>query len=166
MRRMNFGYSLGLYLLAALGLVALAHGLASLAGLRLPGAPAASGTAEVVVTLVAGAWCVGFTLTALRHARLEFRDDAIVHLRFGPLCGTGRIPLDYIRRFGVGQGRSGNVRYHALVLDLGDHGTTSIKVSMYRDWRAFVEELGRRLGQEPAPTKQTWGGVAFDDNQP
>jgi len=106
-----------------------------------------------------------FSVTALRHARLELDDTELRYLRFGPLCSTGHIPLSRIRRFGVGSEGSRSGTDHILLLDVEDAGCLSIKLSMYSDWESLVAALGEHLGQEPAATKRTWKGATFEDGE-
>lgn len=120
-------------------------------------------TPELVVALVVGLWLPVFSLTALRHARLELDAGELRHLRFGPICGMGVVPLARIRRFGVGVEHSRQGRDHILLLDLTDDERRTIKLTMYADWPAFVDRLGARLGQQPAETERTWKGARFVD---
>jgi hypothetical protein len=63
----------------------------------------------------------------------------------------------------VGEEHSRSGRDSILLLDLADEGRRSIKLTMYERWGSLVAQLGERLGQEPAATKRTWRGAAFDD---
>jgi len=153
-----------LFSLAPLGALAVLWALVRLLDLPVPILAEQPGSiAEAWVALAAGAGMAVFALSAMPNARLELTDSEIRHLAFGIRCGTGRIPLDGVRRFGVGVESRGYRRHRILLLDGADGRVRSVKLSMYEDADGFLRALGERLGKEPSPTRDSLMGVVFDD---
>jgi hypothetical protein len=155
-----------LWALVGLGLVAALSSAAELAGLAerdalLRGAA----DAERWVALVVGAAMILFGWSAARHARMTLDDEELSFLRFGLLCGTARVPLRRIRRFGEGWEQNRGRRQRVLLLELDDGSRPAVKLAMYTGQDRLLAELGARLGQEPAPTKTTFLGARFEDEE-
>ena len=147
-----------------LGLVAIGIGVAGFLGVPVgkDGKEQAS-TVELVVAIVVGLGMIPFGISALRSARIELDDEAFQYLRFGVWCTLASVPLRHITRHGVGEERHGYQRYHVLLLELVDGGKRSVRISMYENWRSFVEQLGAVLEQDQAGTKTSMLGAAFEE---
>lgn len=120
--------------------------------------------AERWVGLAVGLALAAFAGSALRNGRLSLDAQELAWLRLGPWCGRQCVPLRRIRRFGEGYEQNRGRRQRTVLLELGDGTRRSIKLAVYAGQRRFLEELGARLGQGPAPTRTTFLGLQFEDD--
>ncbi len=161
---MDWTWKLCLFFAGGLGLVAIGASVIELAGLELGDWFDQEMTeSDAWVALAVGLVLNLFAWTGLPRARVELDSRSLRYLRFGPICTTGSVDLDNIRRFGVGTEKHGYRRDQILILELHDGTKRSIKISMYERWKEFVAALGEALGKEETAGKQGLLGARLEE---
>ena len=117
--------------------------------------------------IVAGGAIVAFGLSALRHAKIRVTETELEFLGLGVVCRPRRIELSRVTRLGVGREKSsGGGDERILLIDRPDERRIAIKVEMYADVDGIIAALSAATGLPPSPTRRTWRGADFDDDEP